>query len=313
MSKAYKQAGVDVDMATKILEESGVAEGDPKSYAPSHLGKLYSVDGIGTKLKYHIEFNTPGCAAKDLLYANVNDIVAQGGIPEFFMNYVNFPNLGANKDWIVSFLKSLKEETEKLNMKLLGGELSETKGSTPSITGFAGGRNSGDDLNRTKEKPGDVVIGILTNSLHCNGFSILDKDFIREHVDSLSPTKEYVSLLQALNQYWDHSIISKIHSMANVTGGGLFRAINRLLPREFSLEINPARWIRSYLYDKIETRFNIPTKEMYSIFNMGIGFLLLVNQDYIESTSNCLQKYNFPYVNLGKIKKTEKRPFLVHG
>ncbi|MBA7526205.1 Phosphoribosylformylglycinamidine cyclo-ligase [subsurface metagenome] len=339
MTKSYKEAGVDIDLANQIVKEIKPLIG--KTSIPGVLsgiggfGGLFSLaeqkykepvlvsgtDGVGTKLKIAFTLNKHNTVGIDLVAMSVNDIITCGAKPLFFLDYISISKL--SKKVVVELIKGITEGCKMAGCALLGGETAEMPGFYPEgeydLAGFAVGVvEKSKIIDGRKIEEGDSVIGIASNGLHSNGFSLARKVLLEEKrydlektvlslkntlgEELLAPTRIYVKpVLYLLEKY-------RILGIAHITGGGLLENIPRVLPGGISVKINQESWIEPPIFSLIQKEGKISDEEMYRTFNMGIGMALIVRPDKAEQIINELNQMNFPSYPIGRVERETKVP-----
>ena len=338
MGKSYKEAGVDIDLANQIVKEIKPLIG--KTSIPGVLsgiggfGGLFSLtgqkykepvlvsstDGVGTKLKIAFTLNKHNTVGIDLVAMSVNDIVTCGAKPLFFLDYISISKL--SKKVVVELIKGITEGCKMAECALLGGETAEMPGFYPEgeydLAGFAVGVvEKSKIIDGRKIREGDSIIGIASNGLHSNGFSLARKVLLEEKrydlektapslkktlgEELLAPTRIYVQpVLHLLEKY-------KILGIAHITGGGLLENIPRILPKEVSVKIDRESWPTPSIFSLIQKEGKISDEEMYRTFNMGIGIALIVRPDKAKEIIKELKQMNFSSYLIGRVVKRETK------
>ena len=334
MGKSYKGAGVDIDLANQIVKE--VKPLIRKTFIPGVLsdiggfGGLFSLsgqnykepvlvsgtDGVGTKLKIAFALNKHNSVGIDLVAMSVNDIITCGAKPLFFLDYISIGRL--SKKVVVELIKGITEGCKMADCALLGGETAEMPGfyseGEYDLAGFAVGIVEKNRIIDGREiREGDSIIGLASNGLHSNGFSLVRKVLLEEKKydlekfipslgkilgeELLTPTRIYVKpILHLLEKY-------EILGIAHITGGGMVENISRILPEGVSAQINEDSWPKPTVFSLIQKEGKISSKEMYRTFNMGIGMALIVRSNKAEEIINELNKMNFPSYLIGQVVK----------
>ncbi len=300
----YKRAGVDIEKADKFIEKikpwirkgrterfAGLFEFAKDEYQKPVL--VSSSDGVGTKLKIAILINKHDTVGIDLVAMNVNDVLALGAKPLFFLDYISTGRLEPNV--LVGVVKGIVEGCKQAECALIGGETAEMPGmyriGDYDLAGFCVGvveKNkiiSGRDI-----KAGDRVIGLASNGLHSNGFSLVRKVFSEEEQKKMSkellrPTRIYVkAVLELIKRF-------KIKGIAHITGGGFYGKIPPILPRGISVKLFKGSWRVPEIFKLVQDKGNVEEKEMYKTFNMGIGMVLVVEEESVEGIKKELSKF----------------------
>lgn len=307
MAISYKDAGVDIDAGNLAVEKM---KGFVKStYRPEVLTDLGSfaglfaldvqkyrepvlvsgTDGVGTKLKVAQILNKHDTIGIDAVAMCVNDILVQGAEPLFFLDYIAVGKL--NPDQVAAVVKGVAEGCRQSNCSLIGGETAEMPGfygaDEYDIAGFAVGvADKSRIITGSKVQAGDVLIGLPSTGLHSNGFSLarkvllegdLQADTYIEELGStvaeamLTPTRIYVrDILPLLNEV-------DIHGMCHITGGGLLENLPRIYADNLAAEIDTSAWQTPAVFELIQKHGKITDTEMYRVFNMGVGFVIMTS------------------------------------
>ncbi len=332
----YKDAGVDIDEGDRFvgliapLARSTFRKGVLTDIGP--FGALFEIDlnrykhpvlvsgtdGVGTKLKVAFMMDRHDTVGIDLVAMCVNDILTLGAEPLFFLDYFATGRLRPEK--AADVVRGIAEGCRQAGCSLIGGETAEMAGfyaqGEYDLAGFAVGVVEKDQIvDGSGVMEGDVLIGLPSNGLHSNGYSLARKVFF-EHlkwtVDSyvaelqctlgeelLRPTKIYVkTILKLLKEV-------NIKAMAHITGGGLAGNLSRVLPKGLSAVINIRSWEVKPIFDLIQKAGNVPTDEMRRTFNMGIGFVLVCEPKEVNRVGAKLGTQGKDYFVIGSIVKSE--------
>ena len=275
---------------------------------------------MGTKLKVGIESKMLDNLGIDLVAMCVNDILANGGEPLFFLDY--FSSSKISGDNFLTIIKSINNGCKQSGCSLIGGETAEMPGMYSGedfdLAGFAVGVVERRQLlNVNNVKNGDILIGIKSNGVHSNGFSLIRKVLKtnRITVDSklpfdstktvgeelLIPTKIYVNDLLPL--------IKKdlINSIAHITGGGIFENLSRAVPKNLRGVINTKNFTIPKIFHFLKKLANISPQEMLSTFNCGIGVIIIIKKDNVKKVFNHLMKNKVEFYLLGEIENNSKK------
>lgn len=304
----YKDAGVDIDAANKsnsLIKQhvrktfDSSVEMDMGTFAGAvNLEKLKkyrnpvlvsSIDGVGTKIIVASMMNKWDSVGKDIVNHCANDILAVGGEPLFFLDYVASEKL--KPETIEQIVKGMSEACRDNGMPLIAGETAEMPGvykeGEHDIVGCIVGVAEKDNVvNGSRINEGDVLIGLESNGLHTNGYSLARKvlfdtagfsvdekvgDFrISIGEELLRPHKSYVKHVLELISKFD------VHGIAHITGGGLLENLPRIIPEGLSVEIEKATLNPPEIFRLIQEKGSVPENDMYRTFNMGIGMVLIV-------------------------------------
>jgi len=316
MSKKYEESGVSLEAGYKSVEliKKHVARTknlgmmsaiggfggafDLSSYNFKNPVLISGTDGVGTKLKLAFELDIHNTIGIDVVAMCVNDILAQGAQPLFFLDYLavgkNYP------EQVEQIVEGVAEGCVQAGCAIVGGETAEMAGfyddGEYDIAGFSVGAAEKEDLLSTENtKAGQVVIGLPSTGVHSNGFSLVRK-IIRDNNISLdekfgdstigktllTPTKIYVKeVLKVLKEV-------KVAGIAHITGGGFHENLPRCLKEGLGIKINKDSYEVPEIFKYLQEKGNIDEAEMYNIFNMGVGMALVVNKEDVEKTLSLL-------------------------
>jgi len=285
-----------------------------------------STDGVGTKLQIAFMTGRHDTIGIDLVAMVANDILVQGAEPLFFLDYLVTGKLDA--DVLEQVVAGIAHGCKLAGCALLGGETAEHPGfyrpGEYDLAGFAVGvvekRNL---ITGERIRPGFVVVGLPSSGLHSNGFSLVrhlffqragmscDDSLAEFGIDRtlgeelLTPTRIYVRPVRAaLNHYRVKRVIGGI---AHVTGGGLLENVPRVLPAGCSVELDSSCWPRPRIFDVLQRLGDVPEREMYRTFNMGIGMVLIVAPYYAESVARELQRAGESPVVIGRVVEGDRQ------
>ena len=329
---AYAQAGVNIDVKMDAVGSirQMVAEtktqhvlGGIGAFGGLHKippGKdrilVASTDGVGTKLKVAAMMNKHDTVGQDIVNHCVNDILVQGATPLFFMDYVGT----AKVDPVVfkSIVSGLCKACKENHMALLGGETAEMPGLYPAgeydLVGTIVGSVKRSDLVTGKSiRAGDAIIGLPSGGLQTNGFSLARKvifDLCQySWKDKLPGTNQtFGDALMAVHRSFLKPVMAlmanvKINGMAHITGGGFPDNIPRVLPKAVNAEIDRSSWEVPTIFKFIERQGRVDRDEMYRVFNMGIGFVVIVAMRDLKKATNILRAAHQPYRVIGVMRK----------
>src|SRR5213596_2094685 len=306
--KAYARAGVDVDLGNKLKRD--IQSLVRRTHGPEVLGKIggfggllapnfpgmrepvlvASVDGVGTKLKIAFAANKHDTVGADLVNHCVNDIAALGARPLFFLDYIGCERLEPRV--FQQLLRGLSRGCRAAGCALLGGETAQMPGMYQrgeyDLAGcIFGVVDRTKIIDGSKIKPGDVVLGLASNGLHTNGYSLARKIlFEKMRLKPSSPLPGATitvgeELLRVHKNY--QPLLSKvsvgvIKGLAHITGGGLIDNLPRILPSNCDAVIETKSWRVPSIFQILQKNGNVDTQEMYQVFNMGIGMVLVVSE-----------------------------------
>lgn len=335
-SESYKQAGVDVTAGYQSVEL--MKEAVKSTYSKDVIsdlggfGGLYALhtenikepilvsgtDGVGTKLKLAFLMNKHDTIGQDCVAMCVNDIICCGAKPLFFLDYMA---LGKNVPEVVAtIVKGVAEGCKKAGCSLIGGETAEMPGfyqeGEYDLAGFSVGVVEKEKMiNSENIEVGDEVIGIASSGVHSNGFSLVRKIFnIQEETAQeykeelgmslgdalLTPTKIYVkSILSLLEKV-------QVKGISHITGGGFYENMPRMLKDDVSLRIQKNSYPVLPIFSLIQKQGNIPERDMYNTFNMGIGMAIIVKKEETQKAIKILEEQGEKAYVIGEVVKGQK-------
>ena len=297
------KAHIQTTLTPGVLTDVGSFGG---MFALSALGKLTdpvlvsSIDGVGTKLKIAFATGRHHTIGKDLVSHCVNDILVQGARPLFFLDYFGTGKLEPGV--AAAVVKGLAEGCREAGCALIGGETAEMPGLYAAgeydLAGcIVGWVERAKIVNGAGVQPGDVVIGLASDGLHTNGYSLARQALLGDAGLSLeAPVPELGGLTLAEALLWPHRCYAPailplldlspapIKAMAHITGGGFTDNIPRVLPPGVGVQIDTAAWNVPPLFRLIQEKGGVSEAEMFRVFNMGIGFVLVVAAGAAEDT-----------------------------
>ena len=217
----------------------------------------------------------------------VNDVICSGAKPLYFLDYISTKTIDANVSDIVY---GIAEGCKIADMQLLGGETAEHFRATDyDLAGFCTGVvEKNDVVDGSNIQPGDVVIGIESSGLHSNGYTLVNDMLWRNYIyykempELLVPTTIYSPLVQDLLD------VVPILGMSHITGGGIPENLPRCLPKGMTVDVDYNSWERPELFNKIQKAGDIAEEEMRNVFNLGIGFCLVVPPDVVALTQEII-------------------------
>ena len=335
-SESYKAAGVDVTAGYKGVELMKKAVQATYSnavisdiggfgglYAPQIKGMeepilVSGTDGVGTKLKLAFLMDKHDTIGEDCVAMCANDVICTGASPMFFLDYMA---LGKNiPEKVATIVAGVAEGCKKAKCSLIGGETAEMPGFYPvdeyDLAGFCVGIVDKKKIidNKTIEI-GDKVIGLKSSGVHSNGFSLVRKVFnvskenLNEYVESLGctvgeallkPTKIYVKpILKLIEQV-------KVKGISHITGGGFYENMPRMLRECVALKIDKNSYEVPPIFKLIAERGNIPERDMYNTFNMGVGMILAVDPADADKTIEAIKSAGEDAFVIGQTVAGEK-------
>ena len=331
----YKTAGVDVTAGRAFVERiKSCVEKTHKSEVIGGLGgfggciripKGYKcpvlvagTDGVGTKLELAQQYGCHFGVGIDLVAMCVNDVITNGAQPLFFLDYIASGTL--TPDALAEVIEGIASGCGQSNCSLLGGETAEMPGFYPSgrydLAGFCVGVVENHYLIDGKQiNCDDQIIGIKSNGVHSNGFSLVRKVLSLANVDEntlygreksnliqsfLEPTAIYVQLIEKLLKE-----NLPIHGMAHITGGGLPENLPRIFPPGLSPRLDKTSWEIPELFNWLQNAGDIPEIDLWNTFNMGIGFCLIVPKNEASSALEICKRNHFMAWNIGQVVESQ--------
>lgn len=319
-SNSYKEAGVDVTAGYKSVElmksyvqstytdgVKGDLGGFGGLFAPNITNMkepilVSGTDGVGTKLKLAFLMNKHDTIGQDCVAMCVNDIVCSGAKPLFFLDYMslwkNIPEM------VATIVKGVADGCKMAGCALVGGETAEMPGlyaeNEYDLAGFSVGIVDKEKMiNSDTINVGDVVIGLASSGVHSNGFSLVRKIFnvneenLKEYKEELgktlgeallTPTKIYVKpVLKLIEEV-------QVKGISHITGGGFYENMPRMLNEKVALNIDKNSYEVPALFKLIQKQGNIPERDMYNTFNMGIGMSIIVSKQDQEKALQLLKE-----------------------
>jgi phosphoribosylformylglycinamidine cyclo-ligase len=292
MAITYKKAGVNINAGNKLVER--LKKKLPKIggfgglflIAGTKYNLVSSTDGVGTKLKIAFLLNKHDTVGIDLVAMNVNDLICMGAKPLFFLDYFACGKL--NVDQAERVIKGIAKGCELSDSQLIGGETAEMPGfykdGEYDLVGFSVGIiEKGREINGSKIRPDDIIIGLPSSGPHSNGYSLIRKIFSNNELKKyskqlLAPTRIYVKeVLNALAKF--NSKKQDIVGIAHITGGSFYNKIERILPENVKVIIEKNSWKVPKIFKIIQEKDRVLEEDIYRTLNMGIGMVLIVRPE----------------------------------
>ena len=336
MPLTYKKSGVDISKGNKLVDIiKPMARSTFRPEVIQDIGSfgaffkiasgyktpvlVSSTDGVGTKLKIAFMLDRHDTVGIDLVAMCVNDVLTSGAEPLFFLDYFAAGKLSTVK--AAGVIKGIAQGCKIAGCSLVGGETAEMPGfykeNEYDLAGFSVGIVEKDKIiDGSKIKNGDVVIGLASNGLHSNGYSLVRKlffdikkykaaKFIKElgcsiGEELLKPTRIYVkNILKLLKSM-------EIKGMAHITGGGITENLPRIIPGSLRPVIKKGSWDVHRIFDIIQSEGRVSDEEMYRTFNMGIGFMVIVKEKDAKSVIKKFSRlgesaFVIGYIERGKV------------
>lgn len=345
MANAYTKAGVDVEAGYEVVQRikkhvkrterlgvMGTLGGFGGCFDLSQLNLKEPVlvsgtDGVGTKLLLAIEGDKHDTIGIDCVAMCVNDIIAQGAAPLYFLDYIaTGKNVPARLEQVIA---GVADGCVQANAALIGGETAEMPGmyaeNEYDLAGFAVGVAEKQQLiDGSTIQAGDCLLGIPSSGLHSNGFSLVRKVFFEQNKFTLQeklpelPDKTLLEELLTPTKIYVKSILPLIEKqlvkgIAHITGGGFVENIPRMLPAGLGAEIEVDKWPIAPVFTALEKYGSIPSTEMYEIFNMGIGMVLAVAPEKVEAVLQQLKAEQETAYVIGEVVAKPETPVVLKG
>jgi len=317
--KAYAHAGVDVDLGNRLKRE--VQSDVRRTHGPQVLGRIggfgglftahfrrmreavlvASIDGVGTKLKIAFAMHKHDTVGADLVHHCVNDIAVLGAQPLFFLDYIGCDKLEPKV--FRQLLRGLSRACRLADCALLGGETAQMpgmyrKGEYDLAGCIVGVVDRAEIIDGRKIKPGDVILGLASNGLHTNGYSLARKilfEKMRLKPSSLLPASKVTVGEELLRVHKNYQPLLKkvpigmIKGLAHITGGGLIDNLPRILPSNCDAMIEAKSWRVPRIFQILQQNGNVDAQEMYQVFNMGIGIAVIIAERDARRAKSILQ------------------------
>lgn len=334
----YRAAGVDIDAADDAKQRikahvlSTLTAGTRGEFGgfggmfrvPTDVPKpvlVASADGVGTKLKVAIEAGRHDTVGHDLVNHCVNDILVQGALPLFFLDYVA---MGALEPAVVEgIVKGVAAGCRENGCALLGGETAEMPGVyTPpdyDLAGFIVGYVDEDAiLGPARVSDGDVLVGLESTGLHTNGLSLARRivsDRMQLGVDDPFPGDGRAAgdVLLAIHRSYLTAlrpVLSSIHAMAHITGGGIPGNLNRALPTSLDAVVDANAWPVPNLFNQLQSAGRVERSEMFRTFNMGVGMIVIAPSGSVDAVAAATAAANVRSWTIGRISAGTGRVIL---
>lgn len=340
----YADAGVDIDAGNRAVEL--MKKDVQATYRPEVMGDLggfgglfalntgkyqepvlvSGTDGVGTKLKLAFMMDKHDTIGQDAVAMCVNDILVQGAEPLFFLDYIAVDKVDSEK--VANIVSGVARACKESGCALIGGETAEMAGfyakGEYDIAGFCVGVvDKPKMITGANIKAGDIILGLPSSGVHSNGYSLVRKicfdvqqmeltqqvpEFGRSLGEELlEPTRLYPKACLPLIEKFE------IKGMVHITGGGFYENIPRILPANCNADIDAGVWPMPAIFTKLQEWGNVPWKEMYRTFNMGIGMILIVAAEQAGAVQEYLAAQNEACYELGKIVSGDKQAVLKGG
>ncbi|WAX71937.1 phosphoribosylformylglycinamidine cyclo-ligase [Gallibacterium anatis] len=332
---SYKDAGVDINAGNELVDR--IKPHVKRTRRPEVIGGLggfgalcaipskykepilvSGTDGVGTKLRLAIDLHKHNSIGIDLVAMCVNDLIVQGAEPLFFLDYYATGKLDV--DIASDVIKGIADGCEQSGCALIGGETAEMPGmyhaNDYDLAGFCVGVvEKNEIIDGSEVRVGDALIALASSGPHSNGYSLIRKILevakvsaaetllegkpLAEHL--LAPTKIYVkSILQLIKRV-------DVHAIAHLTGGGFWENIPRVLPDHVRAVINEQSWQWPAIFKWLQQNGNVDTHEMYRTFNCGVGMVIALPQEDVETALALLAQTGEKAWVIGQIEHLDEQ------
>lgn len=324
---AYSQAGVDVEAGYEAV--SRIKKHVHATYRKEVLGDLggfaglfslkdfhfddpvlvSGTDGVGTKILLAKQLNRLDTVGIDCVAMCVNDVLAQGAEPLFFLDYIS---VGKNSpERMEALVKGVCEGCKQAGAALIGGEMAEMPGLYESdefdLAGFCVGiAERRALLHKSLVHEGDVLVGLASSGVHSNGFSLVRSilgQSLSQHPELLEPTKIYVKSVLPLVQQ------GLIHGISHITGGGFVENIPRMLPSDLRAHIYDGSWEKPAVFSMLQEQGNLEYASMFEYFNMGIGLVLSVGKSDAQKVMDALKTAGEQVFVIGEVEEADSMEY----
>lgn len=332
-SVTYKAAGVDIDKANALVKDykrfakstatrgvisdigsfGGLFRPDIKRFKDPIL--VSSTDGVGTKLKIAFLTDKHDTVGIDLVAMSANDILCSGAEGLFFLDYISTGKIKTS--CLRDIVKGIARACREAGYALIGGETAEMPGMYKEgeydLAGFCVGVVEKSRLiDGSNIKADDCLIGIESNGLHSNGFSLVRKVFSRKELiqysgELLKPTRIYVKPILNLLRGMRDEGRGIIKGIAHITGGAFYDKIPRIIPQGLSVRIEKKSWPAPEIFKLIQKKGNVPERDMYRTLNMGIGMVLVVDKNWADKIILKLKNSGIRSWVIGEVIEGEER------
>ncbi len=317
--KAYARAGVDIDLGNQLKRR--IQRFVRQTHGPQVVGKIggfgglfraqfrgmqdpvlvASIDGVGTKLKIAFALDRHDTVGADLVNHCVNDIAVLGARPLFFLDYIGCEKLEPRV--FDQLIRGFSRACRAAGCALIGGETAQMpgmyrKGEYDLAGCIVGVVDRGKSIDGSKIKPGDVILGLASNGLHTNGYSLARKilfETMQLKINSRLPGSTRTVSAELLRVHKNYQLLlakvpsGTIKGLAHVTGGGLIDNLPRILPKNCDAMIETKSWRVPSIFQILQRNGDVDPAEMYQVFNMGIGMVAIVAKSDANRTMSILR------------------------
>jgi len=315
---SYKDAGVDIDAGNRAVEL--MRDAVLSTYTPAVLrgigsfGGLFdagalkeasapvlviSTDGVGTKTQIAAAMNRYDTIGHDIVNHCINDILVQGARPLFFVDYIASAHL--EPEAVAAVVRSCAEACRAAGCALIGGETAEmpgvyTPGAFDLVGTIVGWVEKEAVVDGSRVRPGDLCLGLPSSGLHTNGYSLVRRVFADTPWEAEFPELDrplgetllipHRSYLPAVEKVWAAGV--DIKAMAHITGGGFFDNLPRVIPDDVAVRLDRTAWEVPPIFRLIQRLGRVDEREMYRVFNMGVGMVLILAPERVDAAIRAL-------------------------
>ena len=302
----YKTAGVDIDAGNEFAKSIPIASHGfggmfevPTGYEEPIL--VSGADGVGTKLNICQIANDWSTIGIDLVAMCVNDVITSGAKPLYFLDYISTQKIDKN---LPQMIEGIVKGCEISGCELVGGETAEHPRQLHyDMAGFCTGIvEKKKVIDGSAIKPSDRVIGLASSGLHSNGYSMVNylltrhQIFYADHPELLTPTTIYAPIVKKLLEE-----IDDICGMAHITGGGIQENVDRIVPEGMTARIWDGSWTLPEIFKKIQLKGNVDMNEMKRVFNLGIGYCIIVPANRLEFAMDIIRNNGISCWEIGEV------------
>jgi len=303
----YKTAGVDIDAGNEFVKSIPIANNGfggmfqvPQGYEEPVL--VSGTDGVGTKINVAYSADDHTTIGIDLVAMCVNDVITCGAKPLYFLDYISTKKICYR---LPEIIEGIVKGCKISGMELIGGETAEHPRYQNSIdlAGFCTGIvEKKKIIDGSSIKPSDVVIGLASSGPHSNGYSLINyliqrlKIKVDDHPELLTPTTIYSPVVERLLSEMD-----EVYGMAHITGGGIPENLPRCLPKGMKVNVDWNAWTVPEIFKKIQLEGNVEEEEMKRVFNLGIGYCVVVPANRVEFAMDVIRDEGIDCWQIGEV------------
>jgi len=340
----YADSGVDIDAGDAAVERiKKLARATFNDQVLSDIGSfggcfqpdftgiaepvlISSTDSVGTKLKLAFITGKHNSVGEDLVNHCVDDILVHGARPLFFLDYIGIAKL--DPAVVAELVEGVSRGCQNAGVALLGGETAELtdlyQPGEYDLAGFiVGVADRAQIIDGSAIKPGDICLGLPSNGLHTNGYTLARK--VVFEIARLRPEDRFpelngtlVDALMTVHRCYAPIVLPllsefNVHGMAHITGGGIPGNLNRVMPQGLCAEIDKSSWPTLPIFEFLKTKGDIDPTDIYRTFNMGIGYIMVVDAADADSVAACIEQTGEAVYRIGRIVKGSQPVALIEG